>query len=1488
MRLFRCQNSLEYQVNPFLGRRFAYELGDAKEQPEHAPVPDAETFENRKKQARGEIDAIYESGKYDTYNFRTLPQAFKDRMRDNFGQWIDANIAKYDKDKNSGINAAEYAEFKNKLNEKVTEILDRLIEVKEQKKKQAEQVQENAEQAQEAQKRLEGIDTSKINEANLDTEDGCYTELLSYQKDFEKETEGFAAMAKIFSGTKNQIEEANKAHYTGATAFGEMLVSWVEDIPEVKAAKAAKEKAVADFRAKLAEMKKRQQERQARGAILNGAPEKIRGRFIKQYEEEKNKTRKELNRAKQAAEENKSEQERLQRAIELNEDQRKAAQAQYDKIMIRLREAERRKAEVQKRTGDMREAVTGFEATAAAARKKQTERGGAGAAEGSEEFRNAQSAKRSETGKMSAAELERQAGDAAIKARAALSGLETGLNEADKAVGDMDGSAMIIQRKLADMNTARKSLASDLAKKQQAGTLLNEEVSSLNNRISDLDKEEQQRIEYVDELDATIAETVIQVDTSNFELIKQGEEYLKMLSSLDVSGPGLLDTAGAMIKGIPGVETAYNWSGDKLSNAWQWAQRAPVLGAGIEIVGYMGEGWVKAWDAIGEGLSWLGDKMHLGEAWDWMSEASKHLSIGNPTGNAVVDAILDTLSGGGLGTIIEVFAGVTEGAKDLVQGVGMMLQHPFDTIKGLGALLNHPGKIIEALIQKDKWSTESTSKIIGRALFDVITTLTGAGATAISVKTALIAMKLGGLSAGKALLLALKTFPRVLAQDIGKMIAGAVKLPATMSRGLADLFQWIARGGRRLEPIKTAGIDTTTMMTREQTALRALDSVKDNPAEFLKWLEQYPDQIEAAYKMMQDNRATAQASIRKKSEANRQKEGNKSDENKVAPPSGEKDDANAEEPTRPDTPAAAKSKNESTRPDTPAAANAEESTRPATRKAAKSKAASKQTATDALPELEEKNQGSRRIRGDEPITPADMGTIMRSPEQPSRKKLRRTKNREETREAMTDRLMDSERRLLERRPDYNPKPFTNERMELLTDLQARLRHNKAFAEVQRNLLESLRELRNKHAAELAGISPSNPRYSEIKRAHIAEEARMDAKHLLEVLPDDELEMLRGSLDNLDETLMLRVLQQDYNFVLDTSGKPVRIYIGNAINHGTFGMVHDVAYVIGTETRLRTGAMKRPRDMASLKADSDYSNMDMASMNALLNSIEVNFYNEQRTFSAIRDFNNSEGLLRPRVISNDPRVQFIIYDKIDAGPGEPVRLKDRITRGDNPEEILRYAVDAMDGERNLAENGWFHLDIKAENIFVGRDENGVMRGYLGDLSLNNVDDVAFIRLIEVPSANKSRPRNFGVLKVDRTDFSRSVQIGTTPGYFSFDHVNKSFEWVKNPANAGKPVPEEIMALAGNHAFAVTLERIFKETVVVDGVPVSTQFAQNKLPITNRQQIIMEVESLITRLKDPDSGIDIRTRQSEFRRIQQMIEEARDQDSQMRSSALNPTG
>jgi hypothetical protein len=1373
----------DFNKNPFIGKRFVFEVGDAKEKAESAEIPEEEKMERRKQQARGEIDAIYESGKYDTYNFRKLPQEFKDRMRDNFGEWIDGNITKYDKDKDSGINAAEYAEFKSKLNEKVEEILDRLIEAKDQKKKDAEQVKENAEQAQEAQKRLAGVDTSKLNEANLENEDGCYTELLSYQKDFEKEASGFTALAGVFSGAKEQAENANKSHYTGATAFGEMLVSWVEDIPEVKSAKDAKEKAVADFRTRLAEMKTRQKERQARGTRLNGAPEKIRGQVLAQYEEEKNKTREDLELAKKAEEENLREKVRLEAEVKLNDERRKAAQKEYDMLAIRLQQAQQKKTEVEKRTGEMRETATGFGILAERARKEQ---GGPGGAERGQPSR---------PGQMSAEQIERQALNSAAKAREATGQLETGLAEADKAVGGMSGSTMVIQRRLADLNSDRKSITSDILKRDMTGTLLTEAVTGLDDRMDKLSDEESQRIEQVDTLDAAIAETVIQVDTSNFELVKKGDEYMKMLASLDISGPGLLDTAGAMIMGIPGAETAYNWSGDKLSGAWKWAKEAPVLKYAIGGAEDMGKDWVKMWDALGDGLSWVGDKLHLKDAWDWMDNASKHLSIGNPTGNPLADAILDTTSGGGLGTIIEVFAGVTSGAVGLVQVVGMMLQNPFKTIKGLGGILNHPGKLIDALIQKDKWGDESSGKIIGRAIFDVIATLSGGGAAATSFKTAMAAMKLGGMGAGKAFLLALKTFGKVFFEDLGKTAIGVIKSPVTILKGGADLFKWLARGGKKSpETIRMAALNKAKITAREEEALRGLESARNNPGEFVKWLQKYPDQVDIAYKIMKTESKAAKAADK------------------------------AEKAQR-------------------------KSPRTELNETAKEAKATKSTKKE-----------TKKERPEGPPENAPDSATSESPNTAPPKPA------------------------LQLNPDFKLKKMTAERREMIASLEEATVKSDALKAVGKKL-----------------------KTEELTR-------------LMNALPDDELRLLANSLENLDSTMIERILRQDYRYFTE-NGEVVRFYVGEQLGKGGFGVVSDCAFVKGAGGKLEIEAVKIQRSFEPFKAEiertrammregrlspeetgltrkrienlhnrlkteelkpdiranlakeidklekrlsevvmSEQTRADfgrrIADLNKQMEDINIGFAREKNGLALAAEIDNNGGLLHVRHMSGAGSEHMIVFDRVAAIPGEAVNWEGRMADIKIPVEQtigdLQSVIGTLD---NLHANGLIHGDFNGRQILVGMVD-GKRSVILGDLAMMPVDQLAMgvgIKLSETRVSGRSVS-----FKLFDSAASSTGSIAGTPGFFSIPHLKKLVEELNESVNKAKTagrdatkieVAKDVVALGDNNALGVTI-RGQREFFEVNRTALQKSWG---IDAATFDAVLRDYDSVIKRLTDSSQTV-----------------------------------
>lgn len=1371
---------------------------EAKEKaPQPSAVPEEHKAAARKSQARKEIDAIYEQGKYDTYNFRKLPQEFKDHIKHNFGEWIDANVDKYDEDKDSGIDAAEYEKFKAKLTEKVEGILARLIELKKEKKKEAEQVKETAEQAKEKQKRLEGVDVTKINEANLDSADGMYTELLKYQKDFENEAEKFSSLAGTFTTAKEKVDYANQSHHTGLTGLGEYLVAlapWAEDIPEVKEAKAAKEKALSEFQTKLAEMKKRQKDRQERGKTLNGAPEKLRGTKKKKYDEYRKKIEAEQKDVAKQKEKNAGQKAEAEKKLNEIEETRKKLQQQYEELAVKAATARKRAEEVQQKKEEMGEATKGLAAAGTAVEEGAKKPGEvAGGAPKIPEYALAQIRAAQE------------------KAAGAEQKIGAGEEAAVEHIGYISGTMAGLQTQLAKLLKPRGALTKTLTTCRNNEKLLKEGSKKLDTMMKDLTTAEEEEMKQIDSLDQAIADTVLEVDTGNFELIKQAENYLKTLGSLDVGGPGFLDMGGAVLKGIPGLEKGTGWAGDKLDGAWKWCQEAPVLGDAIQIVGYMGEGWVKGWDAIGDGLSWAGDKLHLQEAWDWMSEASKHLSIGNPTGNPLADAILDTFSGGGLGTLIEVFAGVTEGSKDLVKGLGMMVQHPFETIKGLGHLLNHPGKIIDAFLQKDKWSTESSGKIIGRMMLDAVLTLTGVGATATGVKTAVAAVKIGGMSVGRAIILGGKTFVEVFVRDIGKLLGGVVKLPATLAKGTGKLLIGIAKGGKKSEKVAEAAAATKKASTAED-AYKAVEAARGKPAEFKKLIAEHPEYLDLHAKVVK-----RLGQMRKKLAAEA-----KSKPGKTGPGKGEK-------PTGP--------------------ATMEAATAPAAGPAAAKKAELKQAV-----------------------------------------------------EAAKAKVRAAHAAQLEVVQDFSVKKRTPERVELFDQARTKIEASPAAKELAKK-----------------GI---------------------DYHYWAERLPDYDLRLLASRASDLTIELMENVLMQKYRKTVDDSGQVVRFYEGRQLGKGGYGVVTDCAYVIGDGTRLKLGAVKKPRDIKILEDEASAITKQLqegkgklkpereselrgrlAAINFELHNLKDVFQRELRGMAAVKAMGETEGLLHPRVVSmRTLEESVIIYDKIDDVSGRKVNLGDRLVGDESIETILGFLEDSFVGLDRLHAEGWVHLDYKPGNVFVGTVE-GAARGHLGDLSMIHYTDLPHLEIMPITKKDPLHPGKtvtyYAVLKKGPSGLVRdSRQIAVTLDYFSAAHLEKLIAEAKAfvadldqkhvPLESALP-PKHLLAVGDTHQAGVTLAR-YRDLLDPDMARTKLQAVEaeiRKTPPSNTarraelkerhqtytralamaegyqhiygddalRQARADLDQLAARLKDPTSGIEFSEVIEHIRTMRVQLERAR---------------
>lgn len=746
-------------------------------------VKPEESFEARKAQARQEVESIYRNDKYAPYKLNELPPDFQAHLRGSFAEWVAANVDDYDKDKNSGIDAAEYETFRVQLNEKVSGVLDRLVGAKEERRQEAVAEKESAEAAKERQERLKYQDISRIDPGNLiapeelavaDPVRGLVTELFKYQEDWQREVKQFQMFAVgDFVQTMSRIQKASEGGgrrgIDAIAASSRNLQPWLEDTPEVKSAKAAREKAIADMQKRIEEMKKRQKDRQKRGDKLNAAPEAWRKKRHEVYEKAREDMRKKQEEAQEARRKNVAARQRAEKARKALEEKREEAQQSFNQLAARTHEFE---SQAQKAREDI----------GAIAAAPQTGEGGV-SPEAAEEL--------------------------AKRAEAAI----------DPRLIELRRQTATRQKHLVELLTERGKIDDEISQRNNADATLRSTIEKIQATLGTMDEVESKEMQAIDSVDEGIADTVLSIGVGNEQIVEQAQMYLKQLSETQVRGQGVIDSIGAGVLGVPGVEKAWNWTKKTASNEWEFIKHDSVMGPIVSIIGYMGEGWVKAWDGIGAGFTWVGEALHLPQAWEWMSHASEHLSIGTPLSSklgwlhqsnlpsglktflinfaAAGDAIADTITGGGLGTVVEVFAGVTEGGKDIVQGLGMLVQDPFRAMGGIKEMINHPGMLLDSFIQRDKWGHESASKIIGRGIIEVWTTLTGGAAVSKGLARAKYARNIEKLSRSKAFLAGLKEGAIVWVQEWQQLLATLFRdIPVAIFKAPGSLLKTIAHGGK--------------------------------------------------------------------------------------------------------------------------------------------------------------------------------------------------------------------------------------------------------------------------------------------------------------------------------------------------------------------------------------------------------------------------------------------------------------------------------------------------------------------------------------------------------------------------------------------------------------------------------------------------------------------------------------------------------------------
>jgi len=275
---------------------------------------------------------------------------------------------------------------------------------------------------------------------------------------------------------------------------------------------------------------------------------------------------------------------------------------------------------------------------------------------------------------------------------------------------------------------------------------------------------------------------------------------------------------------------------------------------------------------------------------------------------------------------------------------------------------------------------------------------------------------------------------------------------------------------------------------------------------------------------------------------------------------------------------------------------------------------------------------------------------------------------------------------------------------------------------------------------------------------------------------------------------------------------------------------------------------------------------LAIINFQLNSIDRIFANERMAMQAVMEFGDTTGLLKPRIVSMRGMPDVIIYKKVEPLAGKKITLDDRF-HSDRPEEVLQYYYESLQGLDTVHENGWMHLDYKANNVFVGKAGKGE-QAFLGDLALVSVEEISHLFLKEVVSKGEKSQSYALLRKGVSDDLSDSRQIGITPSHFSAEHIRALIEYAKRAAKeavakglAPGKIPKHILALADNNQVGVALERYMK---ALQGTGESGKIIPGKkakmahdwgIPESAIDEVIAELAHYSAELKKADGNVTI---------------------------------
>lgn len=268
----------------------------------------------------------------------------------------------------------------------------------------------------------------------------------------------------------------------------------------------------------------------------------------------------------------------------------------------------------------------------------------------------------------------------------------------------------------------------------------------------------------IDEVDAAVADNVLESNLANEQVLASIETQRQSLDAISIDRPNLWNATGGLVFG-------------KIGEGWSLLTKDVICG------------------------------MLLDPASAWLKDVTKDIPV--------INAITEVATG----LIIDFPSGIIEGAGELISGVTTMIAHPVDTIAGLGTLIGRNPQTGEwslssagsawremgkALIAYENFEHGEIGKGLGKVALNVILTATGVGAATKGAQGASIAYSVARASSAgvtRASLRAAGTGARLFA---GEFSHGIARLPG---EALSVTGKFLRAPGRLLENMRlgTAG-----------------------------------------------------------------------------------------------------------------------------------------------------------------------------------------------------------------------------------------------------------------------------------------------------------------------------------------------------------------------------------------------------------------------------------------------------------------------------------------------------------------------------------------------------------------------------------------------------------------------------------------------------------------------------------------------------------